>query len=291
MLAIWSLGLKTDRATLDIWMSVGKCLLANVSVGNFVSVCCNLSLAGALLQSEGELDCDVFQFRSALQSEQCSKAECQRVWRWQWSPSVTSPSLLPAWSLWRCSPIKSFMIISERTVWSLSEWKQWRLNFTWSKCTNSNYRREFNILSGTCTNVGTQLPRQKRQLFWSGFETTEWTYERAGYWLLAARRDNQGGKCFWWWCRYICEATVQLNLADEDSFREREGKPRKRIWWPTFNQDGNILTLACADDDEVATTCENHTHVLIWRRTWKLSKSFQKQQKWKYLCHLWNRTS
>ena len=161
MLAIWSLGLKTDRATLDIWMSVGKCLLANVSVGNFVSVCCNLSLAGALLQSEGELDCDVFQFRSALQSEQCSKAECQRVWRWQWSPSVTSPSLLPAWSLWRCSPIKSFMIISERTVWSLSEWKQWRLNFTWSKCTNSNYRREFNILSGTCTNVRTELPRQK----------------------------------------------------------------------------------------------------------------------------------
>ena len=56
-----------------------ECLLANVSVGNFVSVCCNLSLAGALLQSEGELDCDVFQFRSALQSEQCSKAECQRV--------------------------------------------------------------------------------------------------------------------------------------------------------------------------------------------------------------------
>ena len=185
MLAIWSLGLKTDveevsrdSATLDIWMSVGKCLLANVSV---VSVCCNLSLAGALLQSEGELDCDVFQFRSALQSEQCSKAECQRVWRWQWSPSVTSPSLLPASSLWRCSPIKSFMIISERTVWSLSEWKQWRLNFTWSKCTNSNYRREFNILSGTCTNVRTQLPRQKRQLFWSGLETTEWTYERGGY--------------------------------------------------------------------------------------------------------------
>ena len=125
MLAIWSLGLKTDRATLDIWMSVGKCLLANVSVGNFVSVCCNLSLAGALLQSEGELDCDVFQFGSALQSEQCSKAECQRVWRWQWSPSVTSPSLLPAWSLWRCSPIKSFMKISERIVWSLSEWNHY----------------------------------------------------------------------------------------------------------------------------------------------------------------------
>ena len=133
--------------------------------------------------------------------------------------------------------------------------------------------------------------KAKRQLFWWGLETTEWTYERAGYWLLAARRDNQGGKCFWWWCRYICEGTVQLNLADEDSFREREGKPRKRIWWPTFNQDENILTLACADDDEVATTCENHTHVLIWRRTWKLSKSFQKQQKWKYLCHLWNHTS
>ena len=181
-----------DRATLDIWMSVGKCLLANVSVGNFVSVCCNLSLAGALLQSEGELDCDVFQFRSALQSEQCSKAECQRVWRWQWSPSVTSPSLLPASSLWRCSPIKSFMIISERIVWSLSEWKQWRLNFTWSKCTNSNYRREFNILSGTCPSVRTQLPRQKdscsgqvgnhRVNIWKG-----------GYWLLAARQDNQGG--------------------------------------------------------------------------------------------------
>ena len=152
----------------------------------WVSVCCNLSLAGALLQSEGELDCDVFQFRSALQSEQCSQAECQRVWRWQWSPSVTSPSLLPASSLWRCSPIKSFMIISQRTVWSLAEWKQWRLNFTWSKCTNSNYRREFNILSGTCTNVRTQLPRQKRQLFWSGLKTTEWTYERVvtGYWRL-----------------------------------------------------------------------------------------------------------
>ena len=103
-----------------------------------------------------------------------------------------------------------------------------------------------------------------------------------GYWRLDGiiRGGNVSGD------DVICEGTVQLNLADEDSFREREGKPRKRIWWPTFNQDGNILTLACADDDEVATTCENHTHVLIWRRTWKLSKSFQKQQKWKYLCHL-----
>ena len=44
--------------------------------------------------------------------------------------------------------------------------------------------------------------------------------------------------------------------------RERR-KTTNKDWWPTFNQDGNILTggfltLVCLGDDEVAT-CENHT--------------------------------
>ena len=126
-----SSGRKFVSDRLSVCLSVSKCL----SVCLFISVCSWVSvlylcvassivpwcawtvsgwvglqgIAGTLVSQcsvAGTLVSLVSQCHRVLQQLKCTV--WRAVWRWQWSPSVTSPCLESR----RCSPIKSFMMIS-----------------------------------------------------------------------------------------------------------------------------------------------------------------------------------